>query len=915
MLIVSLFSGLTIGAGAAPGQYTVTFTPTYGHATVQVNGGTVTSAQTAADGTLTFSVTADGNYQITYVRTDAPTAIITKNSAGSYTISNVEQNNTVTIVASTNYTGQTSPGGYLIGNESQLSQLASIVNNSSPSAPVYAGSVFTLVNNITLSSAWTPIGGQSAEDSSTYAPNGRFFGGLFDGNNYAISNMNIAATPTGANYAGWGLFGCASNTIANLTVNGTINLNGTSHAPEYVGGIVGYTNGSVYNCQTNVVIGGNSNAQNGSNVGGVVGAIESMSQSTDTADTIKVQYSSASGNISAQKRIGGVVGGTYAKVNGKVRVDNCAYLPSSSASTIVLTSTSGASKAYAGGIVGYSRGWVSRSYAAQLTLYSSGGHYLAGAVGILQGNNPTASIYNSYANVVDFHGTDPNYDMPFVASVDDSNIVPLSACVWVDTPPYVQPSDARWGAWSGGTGPVAAGAINSGTTLGILGDAFMAGSAYPILTWQQSASSRVFVDPAVGTNNNTPGGVNPYTDVDEDNAIFVDGTKTTSGNGTKSSPFNNFEDAAAAASGWSGTHIIYVRGTLNLSTYSATWTLPGDYVLKRSSIFDGYLASVSGVHLTLSGITIDGNKAVFSSITPCNSLFLVNSGDLVIDSGATLRNNYASNGGAVRVMGGTLSMSGGTVTGNVAATNGGAIGVYQTGGTFTMTGGSIYNNSSQNDGGAVAVYSGGAFTFSGGTIFSNTATRNGGGLFVGSGNSGATATLNGGTLGGTSLTSGNKALNGGGVYVDLTGTLNVGNGLIVYNTATNNGGGAFVAVGGTATITGGTISGNSAATGAGIYVTASNELTLSPSGSGAITFGANDAIYLPTGATFNIGARLDTGVSGNVPLSFQNPQVDADVAIASTSDIALYSYGKLTSGTIVFGADGTYIYIVKLSII
>jgi hypothetical protein len=109
--------------------------------------------------------------------------------------------------------------------------------------------------------------------------------------------------------------------------------------------------------------------------------------------------------------------------------------------------------------------------------------------------------------------------------------------------------------------------------------------------------------------------------------------------------------------------------------------------------------------------------------------------------------------------------------------------------------------------------------------------------------------------------------------------------------------------------------------GNGIYVGVSGTgtLTLAPSDAGAISFGENDAIYLPNSAgtvagqvSFNINAPLNTGIIGNVPLELANPQIDATVAIALTNQIATQSVSKLKSGTIIFDVDGVDIYIRSL---
>jgi hypothetical protein len=139
-------------------------------------------------------------------------------------------------------------------------------------------------------------------------------------------------------------------------------------------------------------------------------------------------------------------------------------------------------------------------------------------------------------------------------------------------------------------------------------------------------------------------------------------------------------------------------------------------------------------------------------------------------------------------------------------------------------------------------------------------------------------------------------------------------GATLQNNTGTNGGAIYIGESGSVIITGGKITDNTATLGNGIYVAASNTLTLSPSGTGAITFGEDDAIYLPynSGATtpqvsFNIGEDLDPGVASDVPLAFQNPMSDETVAIALTETMAENSYEKLVSGEMVFYPDDIYI--------
>jgi hypothetical protein len=763
------------------------------------------------------------------------------------------------------YAGQTTSlaNDYTISTATQLAALATAVNAGTS----YSGVNFWQIASIDLSvsdsytgltswvggTPWTPIG-------SGYGTGSTPFAGTFNGSSgggassyFTISNLTIS---TSTSITGVGLFGNATGNLANITLlSGSITVTGSGN---YIGGIVGYTNGSVFNCQSGVSV----TATGSSNVGGIVGAIETTS-TTAVSPQLKIQYCYTAANVSGYSRVGGIVGSVYDKYAGNVGVDNNAY--GSSTNTIPATGVitgSSASKVYAGGVVGYCQGWVSNSYAANITLVSTNsGHYFGGVAGILQGTGPTASIYNSYGYVSTWTGTSTSYDRPLAASVDNSNVLPINHCVAVNANGYTQPQGtgtAGWGLWTNTVVVTATDAATLNGTVPTLGAAYTTGTSFPILTWQGTGGSRIYVDPVAGTTGNTPGGTISYTDNDPSTGIFLDGTAATNGTGTKASPYNNIASALAALT--TSTPTIYVRGMVTLSANTNIFSSVSGATIQRSSIYDGYLFNITGGTTTVANIIIDGNKSSFSS-SPVSSLFYIDAdGTLNIITGATLQNNNGSDGGAVRIMGGVVAMSGGQIIGNQAAQNGGAVSIHESG-SFLLSGGTIggtasgAGNTTLGDGAGVASYNGGNFVMSGGTITGNAAS----------------------------------------------GSLNPA-------TNPNVGGALMVGSGGFATLYGGSITGNTATNGGnGIYVAQSNSLTLAPIGTGALTFGTSDAIYLPNSAgttagqvSFNIGTDLSTGVSGNVPLAFQTPLQTSVVAVAGSPAMALSSATVLVSGTINF---------------
>lgn len=141
-----------------------------------------------------------------------------------------------------NFNHHDSPTGYIeIRNAQELSAIRNDLTGK-----------YILMNDIDLSSVdnWLPIGDIS-----------RQFKGVFDGNGYKITNMNIDDTVyrDGVNRISLctGLFGATDNaTIKNIAnVTGTIKCGFTSAEYIYAGGLVGLTiQSAISNCNTDVDI-------------------------------------------------------------------------------------------------------------------------------------------------------------------------------------------------------------------------------------------------------------------------------------------------------------------------------------------------------------------------------------------------------------------------------------------------------------------------------------------------------------------------------------------------------------------------------------------------------------------------------------------------------------------------------------
>ena len=163
---------------------------------------------------------------------------------------------------------------YLISDPNTLKAFQEYINNDEKHG---AGEYFELTNDIDLcDELWTPIGTENQK-----------FQGIFDGNNYTISGLNI-----NSNSENQGLFGCigGSSIVKNLTVEGSVT------GSENVGGIVGSMkdSASVENCSNTGTVNGNIS------IGGIVGYSEITGTISNCYNTGKV-----TGTV---RNVGGIVG-------------------------------------------------------------------------------------------------------------------------------------------------------------------------------------------------------------------------------------------------------------------------------------------------------------------------------------------------------------------------------------------------------------------------------------------------------------------------------------------------------------------------------------------------------------------------------------------------------------------------------
>ena len=272
---------------------------------------------------------------------------------------------------------------------------------------------------------------------------------------------------------------------------------------------------------------------------------------------------------------------------------------------------------------------------------------------------------------------------------------------------------------------------------------------------------------------------------------------------------------------------VEVNGTFNMYGGSIKNNQGTGWVGADSNYIGGVLVNSTGAFNLYDG-EISGNRSAHdnrSSGTFNGGAVYVNGGKFTM-TGGVIKNNRAGggnvlgDGGAVYIgAGGKFTMTGGEISGNTVSRNGGGVAVVK--GTFEMTGNAkISGNKAQMDyrhyehkGGGVFVGASGTFTMSGNAGVEGNLVRNGysdsvaqgAGVYV---SEGGTFTMSEkSSLKSNTMTSqyqsDAKNLYGGGVFVG--GTMSLNGGTIEENTAFYEGGGLYVDTKGTVNLGTGTI--------------------------------------------------------------------------------------------------------------
>ncbi|MCL2332066.1 MAG: MucBP domain-containing protein [Actinomycetia bacterium] len=325
-----------------------------------------------------------------------------------------------------------------------------------------------------------------------------------------------------------------------------------------------------------------------------------------------------------------------------------------------------------------------------------------------------------------------------------------------------------------------------------------------------------------------------------------------------------------------------IKKKIHLSSAAGTTVVINNAVGSRHFTVD------AGAELTLKDITLQGSTQTTGN-TAAGGINVLAQGQLVIEAGTTIKGVAPANiatasmqGGAV-LCAGTCVMNGGALTGNkISVPNGTGAGVYVsgTGASFTLNAGSISNNSASN-GVGVACAAGAAFTMNGGTISGNTSagvSSFGVGVRILEANS--SFKMLGGAIS-KNVSSSSYGYGGGVAVMQGKPSFVLQGGTISDNKVASEGGGVFIADG-SVTLNSGAINDNSAGEGGGVYVSQNGTSTFQMNG-GAIN--GNSATVASSGGVF-LGPQAN--------FTFKNGEICNNSAASVAGGVVIFGYNTLT---------------------
>ena len=224
---------------------------------------------------------------------------------------------------------------------------------------------YFLANDITISSAWTPLGWTDGDDVA--------FTGNFDGNGYTITGLT--SKDSGSN---WGLFAINDGTIENLSVE----MKDTIQGSQFVGVIAGQNNGTIQNVSVtqDTVLNSGEGVQGTNDSQTFVGGITGRNNEGGL-----VANSFAKVAVHGQYFVGGLVGGNF----GTVKQSYCKGSVNN-----MYNNNSLSNCAYDGGLVGGNKGLIQDCY-SYTAGEVKGNQYVGGAVG---GNYAGGTVENVWVD-------------------------------------------------------------------------------------------------------------------------------------------------------------------------------------------------------------------------------------------------------------------------------------------------------------------------------------------------------------------------------------------------------------------------------------------------------------------------------------------------------------------------------------
>ena len=433
--------------GSSGSSRSSTSTPTYtllplhitgqgnAYGTVAIDGGNPAGNPSGA--TVKVEATPEPGYIfVGWVETDSRTATPIVGAGAEYTFT-ITANTTLYAI----FTGDGSINPLEIATEAELDAVRNDLTLD-----------YRLLNDITLTNTWTPIG-----DSSD------FFIGSFDGGGHTITFGNGVDSVEFA-----GLFGVigTSGEVRNLAVGGDISV--SSLIAAHIGGIAGYNFGTIENC---AMLGSVSTSGGDvNNVGGIAGVNDGTTNNC---------YST--GDVSASSSDVNYVGG-IAGMN--VGTTNSCY-------TTGAVSASGGLFTYVGGITGWSGGAITNCYTTGAVSASGGTDIYAGGIaGYSNGGINNCVVLNSGVTVSS--GT----NIGRIVGYNDAGTLANNRAIEISSLPNGASNNKN--GMTIGTGDVTSAAFWNDTTNGIWKDVIgtannkpwvVADGELPHLYWQTTAPS------------------------------------------------------------------------------------------------------------------------------------------------------------------------------------------------------------------------------------------------------------------------------------------------------------------------------------------------------------------------------------------------------------------------------------------